>query len=189
MDQVSQRFWELVQECQRPEFWIPAVSACGGAVVMLVVLFALVWFVRRRRAGAVEEEPQLASIDAGAWRRSARPQVARGLPSTGTPVRLTILAIAPVGRDSHLPDALEIPALMDQLVPGMKLIMESHHPEIVCWPSQLSSPRFCAIVFPARPAARRQGPRDSLVQRCREVPRRGGTILRGWSCAASATTD
>jgi hypothetical protein len=147
VDQATQQFWDLVQKCQRPEFWIPAISAFGGAVVMMVVLFALVWFVRRRRAGAVDEEPQLASIDVGALAPIGPPADSPRLTVYGTPVRLTILAIAPVGRDSQLPDALDIPALMDQLVPGMKRIVETHHPEIVCWPSQLSSHGFVRSFF------------------------------------------
>lgn len=150
MDQVSQRFWEWVQKCQGPEFWVPAIAACGGAIVMLVLLIALVAlvrFVRRRRAGEADEEPELASIDVGALAPIGPPASGPRLAVYGTPVRLTILAIAPVGRDNHLPDLLEIPSLMDQLVPGMKRIMETHHPEIVCWPSQLSSHGFVRSFF------------------------------------------
>ena len=121
------------------------VQAGVAAGLLLVVL--IVWFVRRRRAG----EPPLTlpslAIDVAALAASGPQGEGPRLELYGTPVRVAVVVVAPVGRDGIAPSEDQVPLLVDQMVPGLQAVLAAHGPQIVCWPAQLSSQGFMRSFF------------------------------------------
>jgi hypothetical protein len=60
----------------------------------------------------------------------------------GTPVRLAVAVIAPVGREGTMPPDDQLPELFQQLIPEFDRVVASHQPVVKFWPSQLSSQGF-----------------------------------------------
>ena len=75
----------------------------------------------------------------------------QGLPSGptlevyGTPVRLMVLVIAPVGRGEP-PAQSQLPRIAEFLLPGLMSVLNSHQPLFRLWPSQLSASGFTHIL-------------------------------------------
>jgi hypothetical protein len=60
----------------------------------------------------------------------------------GTPVRLAVLVLAPAGRNNPIPAESDLPAVLDNLLPGFTAIVATHRPLIHLWPCQLSTQGF-----------------------------------------------
>lgn len=114
-----------------------------AALVLLAVVFLL---LRRRRTGSLPAEPDL-SIDLAAFADHGPPADGPRLEFYGTPVRLAVLVLASAGRNSPAPTESELRELIDDLVPGLWAVVESHRPLIRCWPFQLSSQGFAHAFF------------------------------------------
>ncbi len=63
------------------------------------------------------------------------------------PMRLAALVISPAGRGSDPPDEDRLPAIVDQLVPGLGAVLLAHDPLVRIWPAQLSSQGFANAFF------------------------------------------
>jgi hypothetical protein len=78
----------------------------------------------------------------------------RGPPDSGpelevyhVPVRLALIVLAPLGRESRLPESGELPLLVDRFLPGLMRVLSSHQPRFEAWPPQLSSGGFVQAFF------------------------------------------
>jgi nucleoside-diphosphate-sugar epimerase len=65
----------------------------------------------------------------------------------GLRMRAAIIVIAPVGRGSELPAAGDVPAILDQAVPGLSRVLTSHAARVKLWPPQLSVKGFAQAFF------------------------------------------
>lgn len=65
----------------------------------------------------------------------------------GTPVRLSALVLAPVGRGGSIPETERLLLVVDQIVPGLLDIISEQQPVVRFWPSQLSSQGFIHSFF------------------------------------------
>lgn len=123
------------------------VGAVALAVLAALLLLAvLLLLFRRRGTRPAAAEPDL-SIDLAALADHGPPADGPRLEFYGTPVRLAAVVLAPAGRNSPALDASELRELIDDLVPGLSAVVESHQPLIRCWPFQLSSQGFAHAFF------------------------------------------
>ncbi len=122
-----------------------AVAAAAGMAVLLLVA---VWLLRRRRprAAATRREPE-GTIDVAALDQSGPSPSGPGLELYHIPMRLAVVVLCPAGRGGDEPDASQLPAIVDQLVPGLAAVLAAHRPRIVAWPPQLSSQGFANAFF------------------------------------------
>ncbi|MCH8047787.1 MAG: hypothetical protein IID44_29185 [Planctomycetes bacterium] len=117
------------------------VGIAAGVILALVVLRVL---LGRRRTTAVREEPPL-RIDVA---QLTVPDVGSAvLEFYNMPVRLAAVVLAPSGRSAKLPPADEMPATIEQLVPGLMAVLKSDQPVFRRWPGQLSSSGFSSSFF------------------------------------------
>jgi hypothetical protein len=112
----------------------------GLAVAVLVRML-------RRKSRDVDKSPVLCDI-----RVADLPCEGPSIPSPrlefyGTPVRLAVVVLAPVGRQGQLPPEGLLASLWEALVPGIGKILELHRPFVVLWPAQLSSQGFTQLFF------------------------------------------
>jgi len=109
------------------------------AVLTLAIIALNVWRSRRGR----RISPQLdLSIDLTELGVAAPPTGTSRLEVYGTPIRLRVVVIAPAGRHQASLHHDDIPILLNQFMPGLLEIFQSHQPLCQCWPAQLSSQGF-----------------------------------------------
>ena len=121
-----------------------------GASALLLCLAAMVFlFLRllRKRPVAQEENCEVLAIDIAALPLTPPPRDGPQLEFYGTPVRLAVLVLAPVGRGGEIPAPAELAMTLDNLIPGMHDIVALHQPQVVLWPNQLSSQGFLQAFF------------------------------------------
>ncbi|NLF72794.1 MAG: hypothetical protein GX575_27480 [Candidatus Anammoximicrobium sp.] len=126
----------------------PDAVVWGGAVAVAAFLLLLILFLLLRRRA---RQPEPASPD---WRIDVAELPAHGPPADGprlefygTPVRLAVLVLAPAGRNSPTPAESDVPALLDDLVPGLADVVAAQGPLIRLWPCQLSTRGFVSSFF------------------------------------------
>lgn len=118
----------------------------AAAVVALIVLWLFVRFVRRRRRRPLVDLPDL-TIDLGPLGNPAPPHEGPTLECFNLPMRLVVVVMAPLGRESELPYSGDLTHLADQLVPGLAQVVAAHRPILKPWPPQLSSEGFRHAFF------------------------------------------
>ena len=125
--------------------WLPALA--GAAAVALLFLFVLIWLLRLRRPVSDERRSPDLSIDVADLSDHGPPDRGPHLEVYGTRVRLSVVILAPVGRDGAIPPLEQLPELVEQLIPGLAPLLASHQPVVRCWPGQLSSQGFVQAFF------------------------------------------
>jgi hypothetical protein len=117
------------------------------ALLCTVAVIALMAWGRRafRRKSQAAPQPSLPE---------PLPLTAEGPPATGPQLHLhgvrmraAIIVVAPVGRGSQLPPMEELPAVLDQAVPGLAGVLTPHGTRIKLWPPQLSVQGFAQAFF------------------------------------------
>lgn len=158
------------------------------AAVALITFVAAIAMLLLVRSGKRKPAPRAAarSIDISALDSSGPPESGVQLEFYGTPVRLAIVVVAPVGRGSTLPEAEKLPVLFDSLVPGLMEVVTAHQPLLLRWPEQLSSQGFVQAFFnhAALPGDRGKGtPWCSIAGKFSEAA--GEQFLIGLVCCAN----
>ena len=126
---------------------VPTEYVIGGAVLIgLIVLIAVVRFLRRRRRVALPPPIDL-TIDLSALGESGPPSGKLSLELYNVPVRLAAIVIAPAGRGAQLPAERRLAALADDIVPSLAEIVELHAARLYEWPAQLSTQGFSNTLF------------------------------------------
>jgi hypothetical protein len=137
----------LAQELAPPEVqqWILPVA---GALAALAALWIAVRFYRAARARRRPvSEPLSLEIKIDELGQAGPPVTGPTLTAHHVPVRLALIVLAPVGRGSELPQASELPNLLDCAVPGLGSLLGTHGTRIKLWPPQLSTHGFAAALF------------------------------------------
>ena len=111
------------------------------ALAMLVIVIIALNIWRGRRVNRGSQQPDL-TIDLVQLGVAAPPAGPSRLEVYGTPVRLRVVVIAPAGRHQSSVHHEDIPILLNQFMPGLLEIFQSHQPLCRCWPAQLSSQGF-----------------------------------------------
>ena len=118
-----------------------------GGVLALLVCIAAVWLRRRLRRLPATAVP------------AVEPAVGPALELYHLPMRLAAVVIAPLGRGAQPPIAAELPALVDQIIPGLAAVFQAHHPLAQVWPAQLSAQGFANTFFIQAPLPGDKGKR------------------------------
>lgn len=158
----------------------------GGVLAALFVLLlvVIVFLLLRRRARQPEPALPDLRIDVAALPDHGPPTDGPRLELYGTPVRLAVLVLAPAGRNTPLPDEHDLPAVLDDLLPGFTAVVATHGPLIRLWPCQLSTQGFVNSFFNN---ARLPGERGKGTPWCAVAGRfEAGTqqLLAGLVCVA-----
>ena len=126
-------------------FDLPLWGVGLTALILALLLLFVVRILTRRRPLQVAD-PDL-TIDLGIVAAAGPPLDGPVLEFYNVPVRLVVLVLAPAGRGGRLPPADQLPAIVDQLVPNMKTILDLHQPIFRSWPAQLSAEGFARSLF------------------------------------------
>jgi hypothetical protein len=114
-----------------------AAVLIGCAIVLGLIRHVARWARRPERAVLLNESLLLDL--------SELPTTEPGLPRVTVyhiPVRLAVVVIAPLGRESDPPKHSEVPLLLDQIVPGLASALSRDQTIVRIWPRQLSATGF-----------------------------------------------
>ena len=109
-----------------------------GLAIVLALLRRIVRLFRRSVPIATTDESLVIEL-------SALPGAAPGatrLTVYHVPVRLAVVVIAPLGRESEPPTHSEVPKLLDRIVPGLASVLSHDQTIVKIWPRQLSATGF-----------------------------------------------
>jgi hypothetical protein len=115
-------------------------------ICLAAMLFLFLRIFRKRPASHPERREELA-IDVAALSALPPPNEGPQLEFYGTPVRLAVMVLAPVGRGGEIPAPAELATTLENLLPGLQEIVALHQPQVVLWPNQLSSQGFLQAFF------------------------------------------
>lgn len=137
---------ELWQDLQQlPDAVLLGVAVLAALVILLLVV--IVFLLLRRRARQPEPVSPDLRIDVAELSDEGPPADGPRLEFYGTPVRLAVLVLAPAGRNNPLPAESDLPAVLDDLLPGFTAAVATHRPLIRLWPCQLSTQGFANAFF------------------------------------------
>jgi hypothetical protein len=109
-----------------------------GAAIALALIRQLVRWTRRPERTVLLDESLVLDL-------SELPTAEPG-PTRVTvyhiPVRLAVVVIAPLGRESDPPKHSDVPHLLDRVVPGLASVMSRDQTIVRTWPRQLSATGF-----------------------------------------------
>jgi hypothetical protein len=115
----------------------------GGLLALLVarevVRTGLRLFRRTRRA---LDEDSAADFDVAALAVPDRDWKGARLTVYHVPVRVGLVVVAPLSRDTESPDEADVPALLDKIVPGLGQVADAEDALRVIWPRQYSASGF-----------------------------------------------
>jgi hypothetical protein len=126
---------------------LPTLVIAGAVVLVAFVLLVVLLRILRRRPASKAGAPQDLSIDIKSLDASGPPAKSPRLEFYGTPVRLVVFVLAPVGRGGNMPSAERLREVVDYLVPGLSKVLAVHQPIYRQWPPQLSSQGFARALF------------------------------------------
>jgi hypothetical protein len=120
----------------------------AAALVLALVLAALIGVAAlRRRKPRVEPPPVDLRLRVEELELIGPPAAGPQLEFYGTPVRLSVLVLAPAGRNSQLPSGDSLLEAIDCLVPGLAGVVAAQRPVVRAWPFQLSTQGFTHSFF------------------------------------------
>jgi hypothetical protein len=104
----------------------------------------------------------------------------------GVRLRPAIVVIAPVGRGSPLPQAEELPAILEQVVPGLSRVLTTQSAKIKLWPPQLSVQGFVQAFFTHYRLPGDRGKSTPWCLAAGKIEAGGRPLLLGLALAAAA---
>jgi hypothetical protein len=123
-----------------PERFVLPLAMTAAAIVLLYIASRLIRRrARQQRIGAAQEAEQINLAD---YEDGDVPTTGMRIDLYNVPVRLVLIVVAPVGRGAKLPHRELWPAVLDQAIPGLRHVIETHETEIRAWPAQLSTSGF-----------------------------------------------
>lgn len=136
--------WETWLDADRWMLTAVVAGVCGLALALAISV--LLKRLRRRPTASVQDSV-LQEIRVTDLRVAGPGNQFPRLEVYGTPVRLAVLVLAPVGRQSVLPPAELLPMVWESLVPGLNELVVRDAPLLRFWPVQLSSQGFAQVFF------------------------------------------
>lgn len=112
-----------------------------------VVILILARLLAGRATPAPDATIRVPSVDVASLKVAGPAPTGPWLEFYGTPVRVAVVVLAPVGRNSRAPQREELPQLLEQLVPRLGEVTSAHEPVVHVWPEQLSSQGFSNAFF------------------------------------------
>jgi hypothetical protein len=109
-----------------------------GLAVLLAVLRQVVRWVRQPEPTSATDRSLV--LDLGLL-PTAQPGQTR-LTVYHVPVRMAVVVIAPLGRESDPPTHSDVPTLLDHIVPGLASVLTHDQTIVKIWPRQLSATGF-----------------------------------------------
>ena len=125
-----------------PELFLSPVFWLAVAAVLLVS-----WLLLRRHATPGGESDQGDSINISEFVVAGPPEGPPSVEFYGTPVRLQLIVLAPMGRRSQLPANEELPHILNHFLSGFTRLSALHRPVLFRWPEQLSAQGFHQAFF------------------------------------------
>jgi hypothetical protein len=127
----------LLQDPQKRRLVMFAAGLIGLAIVLAILRRIMRWFRRSVPVSVVNESLviELSALP------TAEPGATR-LMVYHIPVRLAVVVIAPLGRDSDPPTHSQVPKLLDRIVPGLASALSHDQTIVKIWPRQLSATGF-----------------------------------------------
>jgi hypothetical protein len=116
-----------------------------AAVILIVLWIAGRMFRRRRRASLPPAEDL--SIQVASLGENGPLPGPPFLEFYNLPMRLAAVVLAPVGRTAELPSDVELPTLIEAIVPGLDRVAALHRPLVRRWPNQVSANGFAHLFF------------------------------------------
>lgn len=113
-------------------------AALVGLAILLAVLRRIAGWFRRSVPVSTTDESLVIELSA---LPAAEPGATR-LTVYHVPVRLAVVVIAPLGRESDPPTHSEVPKLLDRVVPGLASVLSHDQTIVKIWPRQLSATGF-----------------------------------------------
>ena len=105
----------------------PTVVGLLALVIAGIFVVSAVLWLRRSGKQRARVEPAL-FIDVGRLEADGPTVEMPRLEIYGTPVRVAVVVIAPAGRNSELPPAEVLPALLERLIPGLSEVIARDEP-------------------------------------------------------------
>ena len=124
-----------------------AVLVGVGFFLVLLVIAILLWRRFRRREEIVIPPPVDVGIDVARLPTRGPDDTNLQVEVYGTPVRIALIVLAPVGRDGSIPQPDEVLEIVEQLVPNFAEAILRDQPLIRAWSGQLSSQGFANSFF------------------------------------------
>lgn len=124
---------------------MPDLITLLGGVLIVLLIAAVAFFVFRRRPKAPPPPPDL-RIDVRSRPLEYVPDSPR-LSIQGVPVRLAVVVLASAGRAQQIPPSERWAELFQSVVPGLADVVNTHAPQIITWPPQLSAVGFNQVFF------------------------------------------
>jgi hypothetical protein len=128
------------------DIWIAIAIGAGILLAVAIVLTIVVSWLHRHKPRAFDNRADL-SVDVSALADRGPAPGGPQLTFYGTPVRLAVLVLAPVGREGELPPADELPRVLEELLPNLNAVLARDAPIFRRWPAQLSSQGFLHSFF------------------------------------------
>jgi hypothetical protein len=132
----------------------PAWLLVAGGVAILcfaLIVILIVGRIFRRREFIVVPPPVNLAIDVSQLPQVGPRDSTMRVEVYGTPVRIAVIVLAPVGRDGVVPEMDEFLGIIEQLVPSFAEAVERDQPLIRAWSAQLSSQGFANAFFNSVP--------------------------------------
>ena len=117
------------------------------SVAVIVVVLCLLWVYMRRRAFLGDQLDGGHSIDLSEFVVAGPPDGPLRMDFYGTPVRLQLIVLAPMGRHSQLPTNEELPHILNHFISDFTRLSGLHRPVVFRWPEQLSAQGFFQAFF------------------------------------------
>ena len=104
-------------------------------------------------------------------------------------MQLAAVIVAPAGRSSELPEMDQFSELFDNLTPGLGNVFEQHHPQLLLWPSQLSSEGFVRSFFRHVPLPGTKGRGTVWCSLAGRIELDNESVLVGLLCRANSNNS
>jgi hypothetical protein len=116
--------------------------ALAATAVAAIVLYRLAFARRKRGKG----EPPSLLVDLAQLDAMGPPAGGPVVECYHIPMRLAVLVVAPIGK-GDAPSAFQLPAILDQIAPGLSAVPATHDTIVKFWPAQLSVRGFSTAFF------------------------------------------
>jgi hypothetical protein len=132
---------DLLPNAARPyALYILGGSLCFVLLLIILLLAAIARFVFAGRSSPDVKQRSLEE-DLSEYPELKSKSGDRQLRAEGVPVRLRLVVVAPAGTASEI-DLDELPAILDEVIPGLGEIYLYDKPRVTEWPTQVSYQGF-----------------------------------------------
>jgi hypothetical protein len=117
------------------------------AAIAIVIVLWLLWSLLRRRAALGHQVDGGDAIDLSEFVVGGPPGGSPQMEFYGTPVRLQLIVLAPMGRHGQLPSNEELPHILNHFISDFTRVSGLHRTVVFRWPEQLSADGFYQAFF------------------------------------------